>query len=194
MPNEALTQQKPKYLIDTCAFVVFEELYPFDSWEAVWNFLLELVDAGVVRTTDDVVEELKRRFYNLKVTDWVKKHEYKIKIVPKKEHYEYLQNEVYPKCDGLINPNITTTLYADPMLVAIAGYENFTLITDEAEIDVQPNTNSFKLKLPNHCKKINAKCISGRYAWPKFFNETGLVVNKFKTVPNVKSINNTFLK
>lgn len=36
MTNEATKPKTPVYLIDTSAFVVFEELYPQDGWGAVW--------------------------------------------------------------------------------------------------------------------------------------------------------------
>lgn len=143
-----------------------------------YGFLLEKAIAGEVVTTEEVVAELERRFYDLKITPWVKLHV--PRIAPTRAHFDYLQAEVLVKCKGIIDPDITNTTYADPMLLAVSGCDGLVLVTDEGEIDEQPNTNPNNLKLPNHCKKIKVACIYGRYAWTELLRRTGLVIEKFR--------------
>jgi hypothetical protein len=176
--------QKPaKYLIDTSAFVVFDEMYPPERWGPVWDFLLEQVKTGIIATTDDVIRELKKRFYDLKITEWVALHEHEIKVISKTAHFEFLSKEVYPRCVGVVDTDITSTIYADPMLLAVSGSEGYVLVTDEVRVEQQLQTNPKNLKLPNHCEKLGVPCIYGRYAWTELLNATGLVVKSFSVVP-----------
>ncbi|MFA5997940.1 MAG: DUF4411 family protein [Candidatus Paceibacterota bacterium] len=169
------------YIIDTSAFVVLDTLFPFAQWQPIWDFLGVKVTEGVLKTIDEVEEELKRKFYDLPITDWVKMRRSEINYPYIPEHFQYLRQEVYPRCNGLINPNSTSTLYADPMLLAIAGHDNHTLVTDEVLKEIHANTNPLKIKLPNHCSTLGVNCIWGRYAWTQLLNELGLQITGFKT-------------
>lgn len=185
MPTEN-TEKGTVYLIDASAFVTFENLYPIDSWKPVWDFLFEQVDLGIIITIDDVIQELEKLFYDRKITEWVKKYRNKIKFEKTKDHFEHLTNTVYPKCDGLLDPDFTGTLYADPELIAVASLGSFVLVTDEERVTRQPNTNPLNLSLPNHCDTMSIPCICGRYGWPELLKKLGLTIGSVtKTLPTL---------
>jgi hypothetical protein len=166
-------------LFDTNAFVNFEQLYPEDTSGPVWDFLSELVANGVLKTTEEVIEELEKRFPDNKITAWVVARKNVIKVVRPAEHYEYLNKIVYPNCPGLTDPDRPTTLHADPDLLATAGRLGMTLVTDEVRKDSQ--TKPKNLRLPNYCDNLGILCICGRYGIPEFLKKAGLVIERARS-------------
>jgi len=176
----------PVYVIDTNAFIVFENIFDPDHSQPVWDFLSEKVDEGFVRTIDDVIKELEKLFPTNKITQWVSARRDTIKVDKEKDHYEYLQSVIVPACPGLFDPDIVGTLFADPELLTVISRNQpsrFTLVTDEARVEIQPNTNPSNYGLPNRCDALKIPYIHGQYAVPELFKRLGMRISGVRSGP-----------
>ncbi len=176
LPNDS----DKKFLIDTSAFVEFEQLFSPDNWEPVWDFLDGKIQARQLFTIEDVFDELERRFKESQIYPWVMARKEKLLLPYDSDHFEYLTATVYPSCPGIIDLDLmpSTSEYADPMLLAVAGREELGIITDEKIIEIQANTKSESLRLPNHCKALKIPCFHGRYAWQEYLEKQGFNLKK----------------
>jgi len=173
LPNTA------KYLLDTSALVEFEDFFNPNNWQPVWDFLFELGKRGKIVIIDDVYLELDRRFSDYKITKWVNDNKDKLHVIYTLEHFSYLSDEVLVKCN-IIDEHHTNPVYADPMLLAVAGCDGYILVTRENKAHgLQPNTRPEKIKIPNHCDTLGIKdYIHGNHVWKNLLEKEGFSLKK----------------
>jgi hypothetical protein len=178
-PLDLLSKGGRRYLIDTSAFIEFEEFYPPKDLELFWSFLDSKIKERKIFTVEEVFAELDRKFYDREVTKWVNNRKKELRFVYRPEHFEYLKNVVLKDCGEIIDLDMSNPEYADPMLLMVAGYEGFTIVTAEVRKDgLRPNTRPDKIKIPNYCDRLGINHFSGKYAWRDFFKEEGLRIPK----------------
>jgi hypothetical protein len=147
------------YLIDCDAIAHLDGL-PHCS--AVLSGLKQRVDAGILKTVEQVYDELRRwphiqnEFKPIKKLFLVEQHTPTIANLVGQiaEDFEFLFDQ-----SGSRNPDP-----ADPWLIATAKVLGWTVITDERKLSTR--------KIPYVCRQqnIQVRCING----PEFFAEAGI--------------------
>jgi predicted nucleic acid-binding protein len=139
----------PKYVFDTNIFINLKNRYPSDIFSSLWEHIEELFENGVIISSDEVIEEIKRG--NDDLEEWVKVR--KKFFFPSNEPIQIIVREILSQFSGLVTtpkkPNA-----ADPFLIALAKQMSCTVVTEEnrSGIDTSP-------KIPNICSFYNIECI-----------------------------------
>ncbi len=141
---------KAKYVIDTCSLTELRRTYPFKMFAPVWNKLKELVNSGIIISTEEVFEELK--INDDEVFQWAKENSQM--FVPIDESIQIQVRELLKTHSNLLDIKNKRSS-ADPFVVALALLNKCTVVTEE-----KPSGGPNKSKIPDVCKAYKVKCIN----------------------------------
>lgn len=161
-----------KYLLDTSALVEFEDFFTPENWQPVWDFLYGLGDSGKILIIDDVYLELERRFKDYQITKWAKSKRSKLHLEYTEAHFKYLEEVVLVQCN-CIDEKSTSAVFADPLLLAVAGCDGYTLVTHEHRKEgLQAQTRPENINIPNHCETLKiSNVLYGPHVWKHFLEK-----------------------
>jgi hypothetical protein len=140
---------EPKYVFDTNIFINLKNKYPSDIFTSLWEQIEMLFENGVIISSDEVIEEIKKG--NDDLENWI--NERKASFYPSNEPIQILVREILGQFSGLVTgakkPNA-----ADPFLIALARQMACTVVTEEnrSGSDLSP-------KIPNIRDFYNVRCI-----------------------------------
>lgn len=138
-----------KYVIDTCSLTELRRTYPFKMFAPVWNKLEELVDEGIIITTEEVFDELKMNDDD--VFKWAKENSKM--FIPLDEQIQIKVQELLTTHYNLIDIKNKKSS-ADPFVIALALLNNCTVVTEE-----KPSGGPDKSKIPDVCNYYKVDCI-----------------------------------
>jgi predicted nucleic acid-binding protein len=139
----------PKYVFDTNIFINLKNIYPSDIFTSLWNQIETLFSDGIIISSDEVIDEIKRG--NDDLEKWAKAR--KNSFYPSNEPVQMIAKEILVRFSGLVtNPKKPNT--ADPFLIALARHMACTVVTEEnrSGSDLSP-------KIPNICDYYSIRCI-----------------------------------
>ena len=115
------------YSIDTGALLDgWVRWYPPDVFPSVWQRFDQLIEAGTIVASEEVLRELSRRDDG--IHDWCKQRP-KL-IVPLDENIQYATVEVLSQFPRMVDQRPGKNL-ADPFVVALAKVRKLTVVTGE---------------------------------------------------------------
>ena len=138
-----------KYVIDTCSLTELRKTYPFKMFAPVWNKLKDLVNKGIIISTEEVFEELKMNDDD--VFQWVKINSKM--FIPLDEAIQLKAQEILTTHPNLIDIKNKKSS-ADPFVIALALLNNCTVVSEE-----NPSGGPNKSKIPDVCKYNKVDCI-----------------------------------
>ena len=139
----------PKYVFDTNIFINLKNRYPSDIFTSLWDQIETLFADGVVISSDEVIEEIKRG--NDELEGWANAR--KNSFYPSNETIQLIVREILEQFSGLVT-NSKKPNAADPFLIALAKQMTCSIVTEEN----RSGDNSFP-KIPNICEHYNIQCI-----------------------------------
>jgi predicted nucleic acid-binding protein len=139
----------PKYVFDTNIFINLKNRYPSDIFTKLWKQIETLFSNGIIISSDEVIEEIKRG--NDDLEEWANAR--KNSFYPSNEPVQMIVKEILRRFNGLVTsprkPNA-----ADPFLIALAKQMSCTVVTEENR-----SGNDLSPKIPNICDFYNIRCI-----------------------------------
>lgn len=145
-----MTENSPKYIVDTCSFTTLRRVYPREMFSPVWTLLSDLAREGAMASVDQVLEELKAQ--DDVVTQWAESH---VSI------FLALDAPIQEKA-GEILARFPDDVFldlrkrksgADPFVVAAAMVNHAAVVTEEKKSG-GPN----KVKIPDVCASFGVDC------------------------------------
>lgn len=140
-----------KYIVDTCSFTALRRVYPEDVFPGVWKLMDALASNGIVKSVDDVFEELKAQDDG--VYKWAQRN---------KGIFLPLSPDIQAKATTILSVYGENFIDlkrrksgADPFIVAAAIISNCAVVTEE-----KPSGGPPKVKIPDVCRTHNTRCIT----------------------------------
>ncbi len=140
-----------KYSVDTSAILNnWHRYYPPDVFPALWSRLDELIEAGMLIATEEVLRELQRQ--SDEVYAWATK---------RKGMFQPLDGKIQIVVRDILHgfPRLVDTRKhrsgADPFVIALARVENGGVITGE-----QPSGVLDKPHIPDVCSALSIPCMN----------------------------------
>jgi predicted nucleic acid-binding protein len=131
----------PKYVFDTNIFINLKNRYPSDVlvFADLWEKIETLFRDGVIISSDEVIEEIKRG--NDELENWARAR--KKSFYPSTEPVQILVREILKQFSGLVM-SAKKANAADPFIVALARQMACTVVTEENR-----GGNGSSPKIPN---------------------------------------------
>jgi len=139
----------PKYVFDTNIFINLKNRYPSDVFIGLWEQIELLMRNGVIISSDEVIDEIKRG--NDDLEEWANTR--KNSFYPSNEQVQIIVREILGQFSGLVTSPKKTNA-ADPFLIALARQMVCTIVTEENR-----GCNDLSPKIPNICEYYNVRCI-----------------------------------
>ena len=140
---------EPKYVFDTNIFINLKNRYPSDIFTSLWEQIETLFSNGIIISSDEVIDEIKRG--NDDLEEWANAR--KDSFYPSNEPVQIIVKEILGRFSGLIT-NAKKPNSADPFLIALARQMTCTVVTEENR-----NGSDLSPKIPNICDYYNIRCI-----------------------------------
>jgi len=140
----------PEYTIDTCSLVIGWSVYPPDIFPGLWSNLEALIQKGMLRATEEVLEELRKKDDEL--LKWAKRQDgffVPIDLLLQQQVRKVLSD--FPSLYDLEKNKSG----ADPFVIAQALQFGYTIVTEEKK-----SGNPIKPKIPNVCDAYGIKHIN----------------------------------
>lgn len=140
------------YSFDTCAFVEgWDRSYPPDLFPSLWAKIEQLIDAGILVASEEVMEELGKK--NDDVLAWAKERRHMFR--PLTEEIQKVASEILlqEKFARLVDSR-TDRSRADPFVIALAKVEDHTVVTEEKNFGTPSRP-----RIPIVCKHFGIPCI-----------------------------------
>lgn len=139
------------YWFDACSFTEIRRVYPRDNFEPVWLLIEQLVEAGQIRSVEDVYLELQAQDDDLAA--WAEHR--KQYFTPLEETIQREARNILVRFPTLINLRSNkTSSSADPFLIACAVVHGGTVVTQEGRSGGPP-----KVKIPDVCGQLGIGCV-----------------------------------
>jgi len=139
------------YCVDSSAWLDgWVRDYPPDVFPSMWEKLAECVAAGVLKCSEEVYVELKKKDDGL--YDWLKAH--KKVLVPIDEASQGIVLELLEAYPRLVDTHRNRS-QADPFVIATAEQLQAVVVTGE-----KPRGKLDVPKIPDVCDARNIRCIS----------------------------------
>lgn len=139
------------YCIDTSALIdAWIRWYPPDSFPTLWARIAELVDTTQLISSDEVLQELKRKEGD-SLFRWAKEHERM--FLPLDADVQLRVNTIMKTHPRLVDGR-TGKSFADPFVIATAQVRNGVVITGEGATGAVDRP-----KIPDVCRDLNIPCI-----------------------------------
>jgi hypothetical protein len=139
------------FSFDTSAFLdAWVRNYPRDVFPKFWLLLEEAVDDGVVRSSEEVFRELKRR--DDEVLAWAKARPHL--FLPLDEPTQAAAAEVLERCQELVKSGGSRSA-ADPFVIALAKVQNWTVVSGE-----RPSGRLDRPHIPDVCGVFGIRCLT----------------------------------
>lgn len=140
-----------RFCIDTSAWLDgWSRDYPPDVFPSLWEKIDELINDGLVCSTEEVYIEIKKKDDSLH--NWMK--ERKELFIPLEEPIQTIAFELLAKHPRLVDTHRNRS-QADPFVIATAEYLAAVVVTGES-----PRGKLDKPKIPDICEVRNLRCIS----------------------------------
>lgn len=139
------------YCIDSSAWLDgWVRDYPQDVFPTLWDKLAERVSDGVLKCSEEVYVELKKKDDG--IYDWLKAR--KEVVVPIDEPIQGIVSELLERYPRLVDTHRNRS-QADPFVIATAEILQGVVVTGE-----KPRGNLEVPKIPDVCEARNIRCIS----------------------------------
>jgi hypothetical protein len=139
------------YCVDTSAWLDgWARDYPPDVFPSLWNKLAERVADGVLKCSEEVYIELKKKDDGLR--DWIKSR--KEVLIPIDEKIQGIVSELLEAYPRLVDTHRNRS-QADPFVIATAELLQAVVVTGE-----QPRGNLDVPKIPDVCEARKIRCIN----------------------------------
>lgn len=140
------------YCIDTSALIhAWRRDYPPDVFRSVWDHLDQLVDAGRVFSSIEVLLELERGSDD--IFKWAKDRKHMFLEIDK-EGERTLRN-IVDNFPSFVPQDSHSGIWADGYVIAIAATKKWTVVTGEKKV----GPGAKRIKIPNVCQLIGIQCI-----------------------------------
>lgn len=145
-----LFSENARYVIDTCSLIDLNRWYPPTMAGGVWEKVDQLMQAGVLVSVEEVLEELKTQ--EDPVFRWAKK---------RKRGFLPLGTDLQRAAKDLLRTHPTLVDHkkrkstADPFVVGAAKLLGAAVVTQET-----PSGRGERPKIPNVCHNLSIECIS----------------------------------
>ena len=152
-----------RYSFDTSAILnPWRRHYPLETFPSLWNRLDELIDAGDIIASEEVLEELRRK--DDEVHQWAL--ERRQMFIPLYPDIQQSVINILTNHPRLID-NRKNRSGADPFVIALAQVENCTVVTYET-----PSHSPNRPRIPDVCDAMGIRCIN----MTDLFQEQGWVL------------------
>jgi hypothetical protein len=139
-----------KYIFDTNIFITLQQRQPIDVYPSLWERIGELMDEGMVFSSQEVLEEIL--VGDDALSQWVKPR-FSV-FLPTSEIVQEKARDILKQYRGLVEGGKKKN-NADPFVIALAQLEGFVVVTEEG------HSNSEKApKIPNVCDGLDIQCIN----------------------------------
>ena len=137
------------YSFDTSAFLeAWVRSYPPDLFPSLWAKIEQLIDAGTLVASEEVMEDLRKKDDD--VLAWAKEQRHMFR--PLTEEIQKAASEILMEFERLADSR-TDRSRADPFVIALAKVENCTVVTEE-------NIGTLtRPKIPIVCRHFGIPCI-----------------------------------
>lgn len=139
-----------KYVFDSNIFMGLERLQPIDVYPSVWNKIAELLESGLIISSQEVYEEIQAGDDYL--SKWAK--ERRNIFLPTDEEIQTTVRNILLKYRGLVEGGKKMN-NADPFVIAIALLKGCTVVSNEAKTK-NPDTP----KITDVCEYLGINCIN----------------------------------
>ena len=144
------------YIFDTNIFIRSKNEMPMELWPTFWSKMTEMVEAGIVLSSDKVKEEIIRGHDEL--TEWVENKLPATFFLPLNAAVmsKYQDTQIWAAQTGQFTESALQTFanVADAYIVATAAANDMTLVTYE-----KSNTGSKKrVLIPDVCNALGVRC------------------------------------
>lgn len=140
-----------RYSIDTSSLILaWREQQPPDIFESVWKHVDGLIDDGVLRASEEVLEELKKKDDAL--LEWADDRPHL--FIPTEEPIQLEVKKILKTHKKLIDERATRSS-ADPFIIGLAKSRNAAVVTNES-----PTNSKKRPHIPDVCKAYGIDCIS----------------------------------
>lgn len=139
----------PKYVFDSNVFINMQRHHPIDIFKSLWTRIEDLIDNGVVISSDEVYDELG--IGNDSLIEWAKSR--KSAFFPSDIKVQHFVKEMLQKYPALITGSKKAN-GADPFVIALAKLNCCTLVSDETWAG-----NGNPVKIPNVCDAYGIRFI-----------------------------------
>jgi hypothetical protein len=138
-----------KYSIDTSAILDgWRRNYSPDVFPDIWSGIDELIDAGHLAATEEVLVELEKR--DDEIYAWAKSRKEKL-IVPIDDRIQERVSVILERHEKLVRHNRSG---ADPWVIGLAMVESCTVVSGE-----RLSGSLSKPKIPDVCLDLGVPCI-----------------------------------
>lgn len=139
-----------KYVFDSNVFMNLQQRQPVDVYPSVWEKISELMESGIIVSSQEVYEEILAGEDYL--SKWAKQR--RTCFLPTDEETQKIVRIVLSKHRGLVEGGKKKN-NADPFVIAVAQINNCTIVSEEARTN---NLNS--PKIPDVCSYLGLNCIN----------------------------------
>ena len=144
-----LCMSNQKYVFDTNIFINLKNQFPFDIYIDLLERIELLMDDGIIISSDEVIDEIKRG--NDELEAWANAR--KNSFYPSDEPIQIIVREILGRFSRLVTRPKKANA-ADPFIIALAKQMACTVVTEEkGGTDLNPD-------IPYICKFYNIKCIN----------------------------------
>lgn len=139
-----------KYVFDTNIFIELQRRQPIDVYPTVWAKISELMEAGVIISSQEVYEEILAG--NDTLATWAKQRETYFKASDEEVQMEV--RSILADHRGLVEGGKKKNS-ADPFVIAIAKLSGCAVVSEEARTNNQDSP-----KIPDVCSGAGIPCIN----------------------------------
>lgn len=141
-----------KYSIDTSAILdAWRRRYPPDVFPAVWVRFDEVIDAGDLKASEEVLLELEKR--DDEVHEWAKARKAKM-FVPIDEEQQQHVSSILGNHERLVDTRKNRSA-ADPFVIALAMAQECAVVTAEAATGKADRPN-----IPDVCSSMGVRSVT----------------------------------
>ena len=139
-----------KYVFDSNIFIELQRRQPIDVYPTVWAKISELMEAGVIISSQEVYEEILAGNDNL--TTWAKQREASFKASD--EDIQMEVRSILAEHRGLVEGGKKKN-NADPFVIALAKVLGCSVVSEEVRTNNQESP-----KIPDVCYGVGIPCLN----------------------------------
>lgn len=138
-----------KYVFDSNIFINLQRRHPIDVFPSLWDKIGELMDSGIIISSQEVYDEIMVGGDDLE--KWVQSK--KQCFYPSDVSIQTQVRDILSTHRGLVEGGKKKNS-ADPFVIALAKHKNCKVVTEE-----KPTNNPKSPKIPEVCKAYNINYI-----------------------------------